>query len=374
VAAHARGDDGWGRYTAEVVSGVRARGVTPVLVTAESAVDPSLGAIERHAILDPPFARRLSTPRSLLRGWDLRRIAATCDLVHCTVEPYAPLVALGRPRGVPYVQTVHGTWGIDPLQSAWRRPLFGPAFRRADRLVFQSRFTRDWMARLIALPPHVVLTGGVRVVAFEAASPVDLPGWTAEGPIVLSVGAVKGRKGHRVALEAAALARAACPGLRYVVIGAAALAEAAALRARATALGFADHVHILGRVPADELVAWYRRADVLLLLPLNQGSSFEGLGLVYLEAAAAGTPSIGSLGCGAAEAILDGETGFLVPQDDPGAAAAALVRLLSDHALRACMGAAARQRARELSWDALAGHLVTLYRQLTSGRPPDRAA
>jgi glycosyltransferase involved in cell wall biosynthesis len=345
--------------------------VTPVLVTAESAVDPTLGTVERHAILDPPFARRLSTPRSLLRARKLRRIAATCDLVHCTVEPYAPLVALSRPPGIPYVQTAHGTWAIEPLESAWRRPLFGPAFRRADRLVFQSRFTRDWMARLITLPPHVVLTGGVHATRAGAVPLVDLPGWAADGPIVLSVGTVKERKGHRIALEAVGLARVACPDLRYVVVGAVAPAEAAALRARAAALGVGDRLHIAGRVSANELAAWYRRADVLLLLPVNRRSSFEGLGLVDLEAAAEGTPSIGTDGCGAAEAIRDGETGLLVPQGDPGAAADALVRLLSDHALRARMGDAARCRARDLSWDALVDQLLVLYRQLTNGRPED---
>jgi phosphatidylinositol alpha-1,6-mannosyltransferase len=181
--------------------------------------------------------------------------------------------------------------------------------------------------------------------------------------VVLTVGAMKARKGHAVTLEAVARARAAVPGLRWVVAGGGG-EGAERLRERAAALGIADRVHVLGRVSFPELVAWYRRADVFALLPVDDGGSFEGFGLVYLEAAAAGTPAIGTRGCGAGEAIVDGVTGLLVPPRDPAAAAAALVRLLGDGALRERMGRAARARARELSWAGLAERLAALYREL----------
>jgi phosphatidylinositol alpha-1,6-mannosyltransferase len=284
--------------------------------------------------------------------------------VHCLVEPYAPLVALSRPRTVPYVQTAHGTWAVRPLEWAPRRVLFAPAFRRADTIVFQTQLTRDRMARLMRLPRQVVAPGGVHPEAFEAGGAPGLPDWAGSGLVVLTVGAMKARKGHAVTLEAVARARAAVPALRWVVVGGGPADGATQLRERAAALGVADRVHVLGPVPFPELVAWYRRADVFALLPVDEGGSFEGFGLVYLEAAAAGTPAIGTRGCGAGEAIVDGVTGLLVPPRDPAAAAAALVRLLGDGALRERMGRAARARARELSWAGLAERLAALYREL----------
>jgi phosphatidylinositol alpha-1,6-mannosyltransferase len=121
---------------------------------------------------------------------------------------------------------------------------------------------------------------------------------------------------------------------------------------------------LLGRVAADELIAWYHRAAVCLLLSINDGSSFEGLGLVLLEAAAAGTPSIGTTDCGAVEAVENGVTGFLVAQRDAVAAAHVLSRLLVDRALRDRMGQAARERARRLSWAHLSQRLASHYRDL----------
>jgi glycosyltransferase involved in cell wall biosynthesis len=91
------------------------------------------------------------------------------------------------------------------------------------------------------------------------------------------------------------------------------------------------------------------------------GDKFEGFGLVYLEAGAAGLPVIGTLGCGAEEAIVPGETGLLIPQADAGALAAALVRLLENPALRAEMGAAGRARAEAYSWLNIAAQVQAAY-------------
>jgi glycosyltransferase involved in cell wall biosynthesis len=70
----------------------------------------------------------------------------------------------------------------------------------------------------------------------------------------------------------------------------------------------------------------------------------EGFGLVYLQAMQAGIPCLGSRDDAAADVIVDGETGLLVPEQDPEAIAGALARLLADEAMRRRMGEAARRR------------------------------
>lgn len=368
VAERATAESGWGRYVVEVARGVRDLGIEPVLATADPAVDPAVHDVERHVVLQPLLARRFDTVRSLSAAHRLRRVLSSCQLVHGVVEGYMPLVAVARRPHQPFVQTAHGTWAVRPFDRPVTRALFRQALRRVDLLVCQSRYTRDRMASHVSLPPHVVLSGGVHASDFDRPSGVMLPEWSRRGPVALGVGMVKARKGIHIALEAVALARQQHPTLQLVVIGRCVESSAyvRALRDRASALGMNDAFHLVGSVSAAELTAWYHAADVFTLLPVNDGGSFEGLGLVYLEAGAAGTPSIGTRDCGAEDAIVDGDTGILVAQADPVAAAEALSRLLADRPLRDRMGAAARARADILSWTHLAQALVTRYQDLLS--------
>jgi phosphatidylinositol alpha-1,6-mannosyltransferase len=116
----------------------------------------------------------------------------------------------------------------------------------------------------------------------------------------------------------------------------------------------------LGRVPDELMPAAYGCADVFAMLCRNRwaGLEQEGFGIVFLEAAAAGVPQVAGASGGSDEAVLDGETGFVVDPNDVGATAAALRRLLDDEPLRARMGAASRRRAvEEFSYDGLAARL-----------------
>jgi phosphatidylinositol alpha-1,6-mannosyltransferase len=343
------------------------------LVTSDPETDRELAGIELHPILPRLFGRRGQTLRTLSRTRRLRRILEQCDVVHCLVEPYAPLVALSAPGSVPFLQTAHGTWAVGPLADPWQRLFFRPAFCRADTIVFQTKFVRDRMAERMRLPRHLIATGGVRPELFTRA--VNRPAWTATGRVVLSVGAVKERKGHEVTLEAVALARKVLPDLHFVLIGATDGPGSCArqLQQKAAALGMKNAFHMLGLVPFEELVGWYQQADVFALLPIDRNKGLEGLGLVYLESAAAGLPAIGVRESGASEAIVEGETGFLVDQGDSQAAAKAMLLLLTDEAVRARMGEAARIRAQQLSWVNLARRLKETYVALISEKQQESA-
>jgi glycosyltransferase involved in cell wall biosynthesis len=124
-------------------------------------------------------------------------------------------------------------------------------------------------------------------------------------------------------------------------------------------------VHLLGMVPENDLLSWYQHADVFALPSLNVGGQFEGFGMVFLEAGACGLPVVGTTGSGVAEAVIDGETGFLVPQNDAGALADAITRLLADDALRARMGAAGRQHAQQMDWSSIAARVRAVYEENT---------
>ena len=111
------------------------------------------------------------------------------------------------------------------------------------------------------------------------------------------------------------------------------------LRAKAAALGLGRSVHFTGFLP-DAAVRAVLRNSAVFAMP----SRGEGFGLVYLQAMRAGIPCLGSRDDAAADVIVDGETGLLVPRQDPDAISGAVVRLLTDETMRRRLGAAGRRR------------------------------
>ena len=106
--------------------------------------------------------------------------------------------------------------------------------------------------------------------------------------------------------------------------------------------------------------AVYARGTVGVLPSLE-----EAFGLPLAEAMASGLPTVATRVGGMPELVVDGETGLLVPPDDAGALADALVRLLEDPALASRLGAGGRARAVErFSWDAVAERALSLYQPL----------
>jgi phosphatidylinositol alpha-1,6-mannosyltransferase len=123
-----------------------------------------------------------------------------------------------------------------------------------------------------------------------------------------------------------------------------------------------DCISLLGHVPENVMMDWYRRADVFALPSMNEGGKFEGYGLVYLEASAAGLPVIGTTDNGAEDAIDDGLTGFLIPQSEVAARLpGAILTILRDPALAARMGAAGRIKAAGQTWEHVAARMLLLY-------------
>ena len=90
---------------------------------------------------------------------------------------------------------------------------------------------------------------------------------------------------------------------------------------------------------------------------IASASEKEGWGLTVLEAAACGTPAVGTDVPGLRDAVRDGETGLLVPLGDAAAMAAAIGRLLEDQALRDRLGAGALHWAARFTWDAVAADI-----------------
>ena len=162
-----------------------------------------------------------------------------------------------------------------------------------------------------------------------------------ETPVILHVARLVEVKGTQYLLRAfAALARR-YESVRLVIIGDGPLRRR--LQALAASLGMADRVDFLGALPHADVLSWTRKAAMLVLPGIRTSTGREeGLGMVLLEAAATGLPIIGSRVGGIPECILDGQTGFLVPERDEQALAQRMTELLDDPLERRRMGLAGR--------------------------------
>ena len=100
---------------------------------------------------------------------------------------------------------------------------------------------------------------------------------------------------------------------------------------------------------------------------MNVGDSFEGFGLVHLEANVWGVPAIGSFGCGNEDAVRDGYSGYLIEQGNIKALSEAMMRLLDPAFDWNAMSANARQFSQSMSWERVVDACASTYKEM--GQP-----
>jgi len=167
--------------------------------------------------------------------------------------------------------------------------------------------------------------------------------------LALYVGRVSSDKRVEILLQTAHLIERRGPAVCFVIAGDGPARELLAADAPA-------NVRFVGEVHGAELARLYASAD-LFCFP----STTDTFGQVLLEAAASGLPAIAAAAGGALELVEDGETGLLVPPDDPAALADAVRSLARRPHCRAMLAAAARTRALERTWESSLTELYTAY-------------
>ena len=169
------------------------------------------------------------------------------------------------------------------------------------------------------------------------------------------------------ALKAVAMLRREGMEVNYLIVGTG--KKRKAFQKLAEELGIADHVRFVGNVPDAELPALYNAAVAYIgVSRRGDGARVEGFGVALAEASASGLPVIAGQSGGLAEAVHDGETGFVVDPDDPDAVAAALQRLLGDQLLARRLGQGGRQAVETYyNWDRVIRDLRDIEAQVSSG-------
>jgi glycosyltransferase involved in cell wall biosynthesis len=176
-----------------------------------------------------------------------------------------------------------------------------------------------------------------------------------ETHLIVGLGRLEPIKGFQSLVKALPLVLSAIPSARLLLVGEGSLRMA--LEADARALGVADRLEIAGVRP--DAATFLAAADLVVVPSLN-----EGMGRVLVEAMALGRPVVATRAGGIPAVVGDGQTGSLVPPNDPPVLARAVSELLKDPGLRQRMGEAGRRRAEQFSLAVMEARLLELYRGL----------
>jgi len=285
--------------------------------------------------------------------------------------------------GIPHVVTAHSLeplrpWKAEQLGGGYRLSswLEKTAFEGAAKIIAVSEgMSRDILRSYPDLDPErlEVVYNGIDLDAWKPNRDEELLralGIDPDRPSVVFVGRITRQKGLPYLLRAAALLP---PEVQLVLCAGSPdtpeiLDEVrdgvAALQLLRTGVVWIDR--LLGQ---PELRAVLTSATTFVC-----PSIYEPLGIVNLEAMAAGKPVIASRVGGVPEIVIEGETGLLFPAENDRALAAALARLASDTALRERLGAAGRRAAGEFTWPAIAGQYSRIYSEVTAAQPEIAAA
>ena len=300
----------------------------------------------------PPMVRRIN------------RLAAEFGADLVALDPAVPLGLVGPSLELPYDVVLHGAEVTVPGRLPGSRQALAMVLRRARHVISAGEYAAREAERAAGRElPITVLPPGVDTERFrplddrqrlQARRDLGLP----EGAeLIVAVSRLVPRKGFDVAIRAAAALCDARPDLLLAISG----RGRDETRLRRLAAQLHAPVRFLGRIPNADLPRLYACADLCTMACRTRwgGLEQEGFGIVFVEAAACGTPQVAGRSGGAAEAVVDGETGLVVDRpDDWRQVAAAFEALLDDPARREKMRTASRERAvRDFSYDLLAQRL-----------------
>lgn len=264
--------------------------------------------------------------------------------------PHAVGVSVAcRLRRVPWVVFAHGEDVTVCLHDPKKAILLEHALRRADAVLANSRFTARCLARVGASAP-VIVNPGIDPAPYEAVSAEDVARFRAalglgQKKLIVTLARLEPHKGHDTVIRALGLLDNLIPDVHYLIVG---KGDTDRLTSLARECGVSNRLTILPYVPDDALPTLFAACDVHAMVSRTDPVSreVEGFGMVYLEAAACGKPSVAGSQGGCPDAVVHGKTGLVVDPTDASAVATALGRLLYDDIYAHNLGAAGWARMR----------------------------
>lgn len=317
----------------------------------DASLDFPVVRLDTRVILPSPTT--ISKIQGLCRSYNVESVA---------FNPLLPTSLISR-----FIRAERKTtlfWGAEvviPAGIALSRPLVRYTLSQVDDFISCANYTVEDLSRLSGTD--------LRERATTIYPGIDLSRFTYRGDkgvfrrrlgiyedsfVIVSISRLVPRKGMDTLIKAASIASREIPKLQLVIGGDGREMN----RLQSLAQSHSAPVHFLGRVSDEDMDDLYNCGDLFAMLCYNRWFNLEqeGFGIVFLEAAACGVPSIAGRSGGSGEAVLDGVTGSVLEDSrNPLAVAEAMVRYYKDEGLRRAQGEAARDRvSSSFSYDEIA--------------------
>ena len=328
----------------------------------------------------PYTVSRIRTPYSALLSFPL--FARTLRRLIRLHPPDAVFCPMWLPDGaasrwalkgapIPYFVAAHGTEVFEDfttvrnsVRTVLARRLKRKVFRDAEKVFPVSQYTRKAVLEEAGGNDSEVITvnNGVNSTIFKKTagnSNVEARYRPRGERLLLTVTRLYPYKGVDRMLESLPAISQAVPNVKYLIVGEG--PDRQRLEGLSARLGLQAHVSFLGRLALSEIVELYNLADLFVMLSREEPPDVEGFGLVFLEAAACGLPSVGGRSGGIPDAIDEGKSGWLVDPNNIEAIAATIMDLLKsperlERASEVCLSTAPQkswERAADRIWEAL---------------------
>lgn len=322
---HLKGNDGWSKYSLEIIEGMQKRGHDVLCLT---SCGSGQNKIKELIFLRPPLSFLANFWLSWITARRMEKIVRefSPEVIHILVEPYATIIPFLKKGNYKIYLTIHGTYSVlsnlinNHFKKIISRFLSQRYYRRLDGIISVSNYTKQYLYSKFlkhsnlreTMNKIVVITNGVNL---EKNKIIDLK----EKPVnkikkILFVGAVKDKKGILQAIEAVKYYRDNFSDrFIYDIVGS--YDEKSGyfkeLEKRIEIYNLQNQIFLRGMVSDREREEYYIGADLFLMLPIDVSGKFEGFGLVFLEANTKGVPCIGSNNSGCVEAIKNDISGYL---------------------------------------------------------------
>jgi glycosyltransferase involved in cell wall biosynthesis len=340
--------NGWGRLVKETTDRLKVKGVNLKLLSEVNSHYP-----EEKNVLGRGFKAISCTSK-------VRGLIKNADLIHSwegnpySITAFVSALGLGKKK----IITATGAYSVQPLYRSFTKFLLTLAYKNADKIVCISKYIKDEIDKVIPGLSTVVVTPGVDYQKFsgERIKPKER--------FILGVGNVRRRKGYHISIPAFGMIASKLPDVKYYIAGR--LDESFYKRAQELIEEYdiRDRVVFLGSLDDSALKKLYLSAELFILTSVNYGHHFEGFGLVFLEAAAAGLPVIGTKGNGITDAVAENRNGILVEQNDIKGTAEAILKILTDKNLQDKFSEESIKWAKENSWDNMVNNYLNMYNQV----------